>query len=182
MQIKITTESPDTLKREGLALGFFMDERPPRGACGLVDWRMNGLISREIAQGHIAGTFMEKIFITSPSRLAISKILLIGLGALHELTCERLYLSAYLLSETMDGIGCNDFVFNLPAAGRCHLGISDMAEAMVRGCFDFLSKDIEKWATASTGILAEESHLEDVITGLQNFKSHVRDVSIINIA
>jgi hypothetical protein len=181
MQIKITTESPDNLKRDGLALGFFMDERPPRGTCGLVDWRLNGLISKELARGHIAGRFMEKILVTSPSRISVSRIFLFGLGYLSDLTYDRLYLAGYHLSETMDGIGCKDFVFNLPAAGRCHLDVPGMTEAMVRGCFDFLSKDIEKWATASTGILVEESHLEDVITGLQNFKRNVRDVSVIEI-
>ena len=48
------------------------------------------------------------------------------------------------------------------------------------GCPQF-SKDIEKWAAFSTAILARESHLEDVITGLENFKRNVRDVSVIEI-
>ena len=51
MKIKISTASPDALDRETLILGFFSDERPPRGYCGLVDWRLNGMISAEIAAG-----------------------------------------------------------------------------------------------------------------------------------
>ena len=70
MQIKITTDPPDTVNHEGLVLGFFMDERPPRGDCGLVDWRLNGLISRELAQGHIAGSFLEQTLIASHSRIS----------------------------------------------------------------------------------------------------------------
>jgi hypothetical protein len=182
MHIKITTESPDTLNREGLALGLFMDERPPKGACGLVDWRMNGLISREIVRGHITGAFMEKTLIASRSRIPASKIFLFGLGLLSELTYDRLYLTGHHLSETMDGLGCKDFAFNLPAAGRCHLSVSGITEAMITGCFDYLSKDIEKWATASTCIMADEPHLEDVFTGLENFQRNTRDVSVIEIA
>lgn len=182
MLIQITTEAPDDLKREGLALGFFMDERPPKGACGLVDWRMNGLISREIARGHITGTFMEKILIAARSRIPASKIFLFGLGLLSELTYDRLNLAGYHMSETMDGLGCKDFAFNLPAAGRCCIDISGMTEAMITGCFEYFSKDIEKWAAASTSILVDGSHLKDVITGLENFQRNTRDVSVIEMA
>ena len=91
MRIKITTESLDTLGREGLALGFFLDDRPPKGHCGFVDWRLNGMISREIASGHISAAFMEKIMIASSPRIPASKILLMGMGLLDELTDDKLY-------------------------------------------------------------------------------------------
>jgi hypothetical protein len=181
MRIKITTESLDTLNREGLVLGFFSDERPPKGHCGFVDWRLNGMISRELARGHISGEFMEKILIATPPRIGALKIVLWGMGPFTELTYEKLYLTGFNVSQIMDGMGCTDFVFTLPAAGRCHLPVSGMTESMIRGCFDFLSRDIEKWATSSTTILAKDSYLEDVLCGLQNFKLNTRDVSIIEI-
>ena len=181
MHIKITTESPDNLKREGLALGLFKDDRPPKGVCGLVDWRLNGLISREIVRGHISGRFTEKILIAAPLRISVSKMLLFGLGTLSDVTYDRIYQAGYQLAEAMDGLLCKDFAFNLPAAGRCHLTIAGITEFMIRGCFDFLSRDIEKWATCSTCILAQAAYLEDVISGLQNFRQNVRDVSIIEI-
>lgn len=181
MRIKITTESLDTLNREGLALGFFSDERPPKGLCGFVDWRLNGIISRELARGRISGKFMEQILIATPPRIGASKIVLWGMGPFTELTYKRLYLTGLNMSQIMDGMGCTDFAFTLPAAGRCHLPVSGMTESMIRGCFDFLSRDIEKWATSSTTILAKDSYLEDVLSGLQNFKLNTRDVSIIEI-
>ena len=61
MKITISTASPDALARETLILGFFSDERPPKGYCGLVDWRLNGMISAEIAAGRISGGFLEKV-------------------------------------------------------------------------------------------------------------------------
>jgi len=182
MKIKITTDSPDTLNGDVLALGLFMDDRPPKGHCGLVDWRLNGLISREIARGHISATFKEKTLIDSSSRITVSKILLFGLGRLSQLTYDKLYHTGYQLSEAMAGILCKDFIFNIPAAGLCPLTVPEMTESIIRGCYDFLSKDIEKWATSSTGILVHESYIEDVVAGLQNFKHNVRDVSVIEIS
>jgi hypothetical protein len=103
------------------------------------------------------------------------------MGPFTELTYKRLYLTGLNMSQIMDGMGCTDFAFTLPAAGRCHLPVSGMTESMIRGCFDFLSRDIEKWATSSTTILAKDSYLDDVLSGLQNFKLNTRDVSIIEI-
>ena len=103
------------------------------------------------------------------------------MGPLAELTLDKLYIAGYRLSETMESIACYDFVFSVPAAGRCNFKVSEMTESMIRGRFDFLSKDIEKWASSSTTILADESYLNDVLSGLQNFKLNSRDVSIIEI-
>lgn len=181
MRIKITTESPDTLKREGLALGFFSDERPPKGHCGFVDWRLNGMISRELSRGHISGTFMEQVLIPSSQRISPSKIILWGMGSRAELTYDKVFLTGFNLSQIMDRMLCNDFAFSLPGAAGCPLSVSEMTESMIRGRFDFLSKDIEKWAASSTTILADTSCLEDVLNGLHNFRCSVRDVPIVEI-
>ena len=181
MRIKISTESLDNLNREGLALGLFSDERPPKGHCGFVDWRLNGMISTELAEGRISGEFTEQILVSSPPRIGPSKILLWGMGPLTELTYEKLCLTGFNISQIMDGILCNDFAFDLPAAGRCHLSVPEITEAIIRGCFDFLSSDIEKWANSSTTILANTSYLADVLSGLNNFRCSVRDVPIIEI-
>jgi len=90
MKITISTASPDALARETLILGFFSDERPPKGYCGLVDWRLNGVISTEIAAGRIAGTYLEKVACAFSGRIPASRLLLIGMGALAELTYDRL--------------------------------------------------------------------------------------------
>ncbi len=181
MRIKITTESLDTLSCECLALGFFSDERPPRGYCGFVDWRVNGMISREIARGRLSGQFMEQTLFAPPPRIGASKILLWGMGPVTELTNEKLHLTGHNLSQIMENIRCSDFAFSIPAAGRCPLPVSGMTESIIRGRFDFLSQDIEKWASSSTTILADESYLEDVLAGLNNFRCSARDVSIIEI-
>ncbi|MEQ8161652.1 MAG: leucyl aminopeptidase, partial [Smithellaceae bacterium] len=63
MQVTLSTEAPDLPAHKCLALGIFSDEKPPRGVCGFIDWRLNGFISREIKQGRILGRFGEKVII-----------------------------------------------------------------------------------------------------------------------
>jgi len=181
MQITVTTEAPDNLSREALAIGFFDDERPPKGDCGLVDWRLNGLISNEMARGHISGKFMETVLICSRSRIPVSKIFLFGLGPLTELSTGKLIHAGYLVSESMDRLLCRDYAFNLPAAGHCHLDVSDITEAMMTGCFNYIAQDIEKWASFATSIIAQKSYIENVLKGLENFQRNTRDVSVIEI-
>ncbi len=118
MKIKISTASPDALNRDTLILGFFSDERPPRGYCGLVDWRLNGMISTEIARGRISGDFLEKLLYAFPKRIRISRILLFGLGALSELTYDRLYNAGYEMARTVSGIRADDLALPIPAADR----------------------------------------------------------------
>jgi len=100
MQIKVTTESLDRLPHECLVLGFFSDERPPKGNGGFVDWRLNGLVSRLIADGKISGAFSERVLLESQQRLPLQKIVLFGLGKRRELSYETLRDAGARMTET----------------------------------------------------------------------------------
>jgi hypothetical protein len=87
----------DELKSEAIALAFFEDERPLRGALGLIDWRMCGAISRLIVRGRARGALGETVLIPIRSRLPIDKLFLFGAGPSTELDdarfrglCERM--------------------------------------------------------------------------------------------
>jgi len=41
-------------------LGVFADEKPPRGIGGFIDWRLNGMISRESNTEESAVVLMKK--------------------------------------------------------------------------------------------------------------------------
>jgi hypothetical protein len=72
----------DALRCEALALPFFSDERPLRGALGLLDWRMCGFVSRMLASGKIEGSPLETILIPGRPKLSMDKLFLFGLGPL----------------------------------------------------------------------------------------------------
>ncbi|MBI4633062.1 MAG: hypothetical protein HY742_04150 [Deltaproteobacteria bacterium] len=174
MQIKIVTQPPNIPKFENLVLGFFSDEKPPRGFCGLVDWRLNGAISRELAAGRIAGASGEQVAFAFSRRLPVARVLLLGMGPLTDLTYDALYEAGYQLSKTMSGMRCNDFAFSIPGAGRCSLLVATMTEAVVTGCFDFFSKTKEATGAVLPCLLTDDRRREQVIEGLNKFKMQAK--------
>jgi hypothetical protein len=172
MKITISTASPDALARETLILGFFSDERPPKGYCGLVDWRLNGIISTEIAAGRISGNFLEKIACSFPGRIRVSRLLLFGMGALSELTYDRLYNTGFEMARTASGIGATDLALPMPAAGRGPLKLPGMTEALVTGIFDGCAQEPERLSVLGLEIPVKADHASDVLQGLDRFRKH----------
>jgi hypothetical protein len=172
MKIWISTASPDALVRETLILGFFSDERPPKGYCGMVDWRLNGMISTEIAGGRISGSFLEKIACTFSRRIRISRLLLFGMGALSELTYDMLYDAGFEMAKTVTGIGATDLALPMPAAGRGSLQLAGMTEALITGLFDGSAPEPERFLTLSLEIPAKLGHTSDIRMGLERFLKH----------
>jgi hypothetical protein len=172
MKIKISTASPDALNRDTLILGFFSDERPPRGYCGLVDWRLNGMISTAIARGRVSGDFLEKLLYAFPERIRVSRLLLLGLGPICELTYDRLYNAGYETARTISGIQANDLALPIPAAGRGPLKLPGMAEALITGLFDGFSCKPEEIPTLRLEIPGKPDQTDQIRAGLDLFRQH----------
>lgn len=179
MKIRISTASPDALARETLILGFFSDERPPRGYCGLVDWRLNGMISTEIAEGRISGSFLEKIAYAFPTRIHAARLLLFGLGAVSDLTYDRLYNAGFEMARTVNGIGATDLALPIPAAGRGPLQLAGMTEALITGLFDGCVREPEKLPTLSLEIPARPDNTGDIRRGLDRFRKQAGMMEIV---
>jgi hypothetical protein len=162
-------------------LGIFADEKPPRGICGFIDWRLNGMISSEIKQGRISGEFKEKIVIPFPERIGAEMLFLFGLGNSHDINYDRIYNAAYLIAESVDGMSLHSFAFEICGEDRSSLVTSNIAEAMVTGLFDFLSADIEKIANMTTCIVTSPAHLQEVSLGIQQFKTNVNDKGAVDV-
>jgi hypothetical protein len=181
MKIKISTASPDALSHETLILGFFSDERPPKGYCGSVDWRLNGMISTGIAKGRISGDFLEKAACVFPRRIRVSRLLLFGLGALSELTYDRLYNAGFEMAQTVNGIGTKDLVIPIPAAGRGPLQLSGMTEALITGVFDGWTREPQRVPALDLEIPGQASHTDDIRLGLDLFRRRIAGVAEIEI-
>ncbi|MEA2014916.1 MAG: M17 family peptidase N-terminal domain-containing protein [Thermodesulfobacteriota bacterium] len=180
MRIKVLSESLDVINNEGLAIGLFSDERPPRGYCGFVDWRLNGLISKLIVEGRITGAFMESTLIDSDHRIPSSKIFLMGLGESTQLTYEKLYTAGFTISKTMSEIECTDLVFDIPGSGRCALEIPRVVIAMMSGMFDFCGR--KPGDKASDMIALSDRHsFDEIILGMHEFKVIVKNSIAIDI-
>lgn len=172
---------PDLPAYKCLAMGIFSDEKPPRGICGFIDWRLNGLISRAIKEGRISGEFNEKVVIPiQPGRIRAETIFLFGLGLLTELTYDRIYTAAYSTASAVDGMLMKSFAFELPGDNRSRLDSSIVMEAMITGFFEYYAQDIEKLANVSSCLVTTPFRLKDVLKGIGLFKSHVKDMGAVD--
>jgi len=181
MQIKLTTESLDRLPHECLVLGFFSDERPPRGNGGFVDWRLNGLVSRLIADGTISGGFSERVLIESQRRIPPQKIVLFGLGKRRELSYETIREAGARMAETAVRIHCYDFAVEVPGAGRSLLDVAEMTTHFTTGMFDFLSGNLQHLSTVTPCLLSDESFFQKTLLGIHKLRLNVKDRVQIDI-
>ena len=177
MKIRITTASPDELHHDTLILGVFSDERPPRGYGGWVDWRLNGIISTEIARGMISGRFPDKLLFAYPQRIRVSRLLLFGMGLLAELTYDHLYNTGYEMARTLSGIQTTDMALPIPAAGRGSLKLPEMTAAMVTGLFDGFALKAEELPTLRLDIPARVTQTEEIMKGLTLFRRRVGEAA-----
>jgi len=172
--ITVSAESVDSLIQDGLVIGYFSDERPPRGLCGFVDWRLNGLISRHVARGTVTGTFMEKVLITPHKRIPSSKLLIIGLGESSNLTYERLHSAGQAIAETLSRIQCNDAAFDIPSPHRCGLNVSEMTTAMISGFAETLLGKNSQTDSHAVSVLGDDSYRDEITLGVNQFKVNVK--------
>lgn len=182
MKLNLSTHPPDREKHKCLVLGFFTDERPPRGLCGLIDWRLNGMISREIKQAHIHGEFREKVAIPGPERMHSDLLILFGWGNVADLSYSRVYDAAYEMAGAIDAMKLRDFSFDLPGEGRTALTSAGILEAMVTGFFDFLSEDISKLTGMNVCLVTSPERLKDVADGILRFHKNVRHLGSVDFS
>ncbi|MEE9913655.1 MAG: hypothetical protein K4571_18235 [Deltaproteobacteria bacterium] len=182
MQLNLSTHPPDQQRHKCLVLGFFSDEKPPRGVCGLLDWRLNGLISREIKEGHIVGDFKEKVAIPFPERIGSDLLFLFGMGSLADISYDRVYTAAYEIAVTIDKMKIRDFAFDLPGEGRSELTTAGILEAMITGYFDFLSEDVSKLTHMNVCLVSSSERLKDVAEGIRQFHKNVRHLGSVDFS
>jgi hypothetical protein len=71
---------PDQIEAEAVAALFFPEDRPLAGAAGLLDWRLNGLLTDLITTGKVTGQLGEQLWIQSNGKLRAPWVLLVGGG------------------------------------------------------------------------------------------------------
>jgi len=182
MKLHLSTEPPDVPKHKCLALGIFVDEKPPRGICGFIDWRLNGLISREIKREKISGEFAEKAILPFPQRIGAEYLLLFGMGKLARFNAEKIHDAAYQLVAAVDGMLMDEFAFELPGENRISLDTAGIVEAMVTGFFDYLSQHTEKLRKMTSCLVTSPAQVKDVSTGIKNFKANVKDLGTVKVS
>ena len=165
--------SPETIDRQECQLvqaGFFEDERPLRGPAGLLDWRLNGAISREIINGRITGQFKETVIIPSSRWIQSPKILLIGLGSARRISYPKLReVSAYLL-QTLLKIEVIDFCCSIPHSKPYPIECSKAVEVWVEGLAGALNLSGKFREEMRMRITEEDRWVDEALLGAQTAK------------
>ena len=106
----------DELETDLLVSTLFETERPPQGISGLVDWRLNGFLSRMMLKGALKGEQEEATLVPLQRRLPARRFLLLGLGTPQEYTIDRARKLAVRISKTIEQLGAIDVAIHLPPA------------------------------------------------------------------
>ena len=141
MDIILSSDRIDVQECDTVVTGFFVDERPLRGASGWVDWRLNGRVSRLIREERITGEWKETILVPSEGRLAAPLILLVGLGKMREYRSLRLRELVPHLVMTFRGIQAPNICLSFPCGEPYTLECGTIAEVLVEGIAGGLDSD-----------------------------------------
>ncbi len=136
--VRIVAQAPDRMDAEVVVGFFFEDQRPVGGAAALLDWRLNGLLSRSLVDGSASGRIGEYILVGNNGKLQASWILFAGGGRLQDLApftygglvgsivdvCRGAGFRRISLCLTAPDGASADWIETL--AGELTLGIGDM--------------------------------------------------------
>lgn len=131
----------DGVESEVLALPFFSDLRPLRGAAGLVDWRMCGFLSKLLIRGRIDGSPGELTLLPSRERLSVDKILLVGLGASVDFSLKRFDDAVQRILEAATRARMRSCVLELPGRSTGAIAPADAMERFLESIRDFEELD-----------------------------------------
>lgn len=180
MDIILSSDRIDVQECDVVATGFFLDERPLRGASGWMDWRLNGRLSRFIQSKRLSGEWKETILIPSEGRVVAPWILLVGLGEVKEYGPFRLReLSAHLIM-TLQGIQVPNICLSFPCEEPYPIDCGKTAEVLVEGIANCLDRVPhlagEAWVKNLRLLFALDSgRFEKTLLGIQTATSLLKD-------
>jgi hypothetical protein len=109
-----TLEDLDEIEAQCLVLTTFSDDRPLRGLTGLVDWRLNGQLSRLMLRDFVDGHYQEATLSPIEGRLNFGRIVLIGMGKRSEFDAQRFEELCRFCFRTVTRMEIVDFAMTLP--------------------------------------------------------------------
>ena len=147
---------------DALAVGFFEDVRPLKGAAGRLDWLLCGSLSRLIQEDKLRGSVGEVALLTARQKVRAGKIFMIGLGRREAaLTIDGVRQAARIAASSVTRSGADSMIFDpFPS------GILPDAEAF-RALKEGLAEGCEERPLAVSLVAADQASC-DRLTRLVN--------------
>ena len=176
MDIILSKEGVDVQECDVLVTGFFRDERPLAGSTGLIDWRLNGMLSRLLVEKKLTGEWKETTLIPSQGRVMSRMILLLGLGEVREYSYLRVREVSTHLLETLKKLDALSVCLSLPYEERYKVDSGKLAEVLIEGiadCLDLSGYSFNgEWIEGLRLFFAEgEENFLEILLGIQTAKS-----------
>jgi hypothetical protein len=112
----------DEAARDCLVLPVFRDDRPLRGAAGLVDWRLCGKLSRLLRESRATAEAGETILLPPGRRLRFSRILWFGLGDAKGYSEDRFKRDLAWIVEVVKKAAATDWALQMPGRASGLIG------------------------------------------------------------
>lgn len=136
MIVELTAEASDRIEADVLVVFTHADDRPPVGAAGLLDWRLNGALSRQIKVGWYGAAKGEALLVAARRRTRAARVLVMGLGPREGSDAARLREAAALALGKLAQMRVSRLAFGLPPAGGLPLSAAERAVAVAEGLLD----------------------------------------------
>jgi hypothetical protein len=180
MDIILSIEEVDLQECDLLVAGFFLDERPLKGTSGLIDWRLNGMLSHFLKEGRMTGEWQETTLIPSHGRVVPPFILLFGLGEVRDYSYLRLRSLFPYLFETLKNLKSAKICLSFPYEGGYPVDCGKTAQVLIEGLADCSHLDSPPpdggWANQLQLFFSvQEEKFPEILLGVQTAQSILKD-------
>jgi hypothetical protein len=80
LKVSLTAQPVDKVSAQTLVITHFVGDVPLIGPAGLIDWRLNGRLSRVILGGRFSGRAKELMLLPAEGRFKAADVVWLGLG------------------------------------------------------------------------------------------------------
>lgn len=133
MILELTAAAADRIEADCLVAFLHADDRPPPGVAGLLDWRLNGTLSRLLKEGWFQAADGEALLLVTGRRTRAPRLLVIGLGLRREAGAGRLRRAGAVALARLGGLGVSRAVVGLPGPAEPPLREAEQVVSLVEG-------------------------------------------------
>lgn len=131
MKANILSQPIDKMLSGTLVLTVFKDEKPLKGANGLVDWRLCGKLSKLVMDKKITGEYKENTLIISQKSMIAPRILVVGLGEGKDFNESRLEEVSLYIADTLKNVGVKKVSLSIPGSSYLPQNYAKSAEIVL---------------------------------------------------
>ena len=155
IELSLETTPFERIEADLAVAGFFLDERPLRGAAGRADWRLCGAVSELVESGRLRGKVGEVTLVPSMGRLAADRVLLLGLGRRSSFRAGRARDTSHAAVHRGLDLGAESVVIAAPIGGP--EAFSRQASGFVRGAIEAARSWTDRTLRLSLAMHASEA-------------------------